>query len=711
MRPLSGFVLLCAIFLSQQVPQASATSELYPATPYANIDTAISGTVDGKAVQFEYHVTHHPAHQVWLETSRVRLAANSAVSVTVQLPSGASAPSAHGVGRSFPVNVSGQTATFTLPGPGHYYLMANGMNKKILFWIDDLSKARVQPGQANVIDVTTRGISSNLTANQTGALQNLMQTVPDGSTLYFPPGVYRSGTLTLTRSNLKIYLDRGAMLKGLDAYTDFRKGFIELRGVSNVTLSGPGTIDANGMTTWARVQIGPDEEVKIRNVEIQDSSNLVIEDLLLADSNSWTLHFQNSQNVKVSNVKIFGGKDGIDPDSSNNVTIDTIYVQSVDDAIAFKANSEGVPMQNATVTNCMMTSGRATGLKIGTENYALVNAITFELCDVLDTDRGISIHLRKDDAVRNITFRKVRVLSANLALNNKPTDGPNADIHNILYDNVVLVLSRQNLLNEGYKRMNTITMRNIQVHVNPSTGGELFLAEPGSLMKVEGMEVFWRGNKGGWKGLFKGKGFAGQTGIVENDGWGAIREYEPLKPDPSAAPEPTPACALTAAVECAAEGNVATTTYSYTQQPNYALSALRIRINGNPSNQAECQNTATPPVSIGWFCDRSTKKGEDQFLTVALPVMTKSFAVTPDVPYQLQVSGDLAADGRRLSVDQCASQKVDFTCTAPARAQSATRTERLQSLISAFGSSNCNLNKNNDCMIDIFDYSALLEEF
>jgi hypothetical protein len=62
------------------------------------------------------------------------------------------------------------------------------------------------PGGWTTIDVTTAGISATSTTTQTSAIQALINASSAPTILYFPPGTYRTGTLTL-RNNLII---RGA---------------------------------------------------------------------------------------------------------------------------------------------------------------------------------------------------------------------------------------------------------------------------------------------------------------------------------------------------------------------------------------------------------------------------------------------------------------------------------------------------------------------
>lgn len=703
---------MAVIAIGVSMPRsAQAKAETYPVTPFAEVDGEVTGSIGGQELKFERHHTYHPAQSVHMFTTRARFAIDSAMPVELTVPSSLQNPVLHGVGRTLPIQKNGNTLSFTIPAPGHYYIEAQGIDRKILLWADDLRVARVQPGQPNVIDVTTRGITSDGGKNQTAAIQYLIDTVPDGSTIYFPAGVYRTGTIRIGRNNLTLYFDRGSLLKGTDAVGDYRqKAFVVVEQASNITIAGPGTIDANGMKTWARMKWEDDDEVKIRNLEIMHVNNITVKDVLLMDSNSWSLHFEMTNGVRIENVKIFGGKDGIDPDNSSNIVIDTVYVQSVDDALAFKTVERNLPLGNIRVRNCLLSSGRATGLKFGTENYSDIDGVYIEQCDIIESDRGVSFYLRKSDqAVRNVTFKNLRVRSTRDALKNDPVEaGKDAVIENVRYENLVLELNDVGKITDGYFNMRGIYFTNLQVHVNPPQGDKLFLIDPASNPSIEGMEVFWRGHRGGWNGLFRSPREPQPSGLVEHDGWGQFREFPPLTPDLPPAPDPQ-SCKINAQVACAREGTSATVSYQFTEEPNYTFNDFMIRINAFPDNAAECESEHLPGTFVDWYCGKTEGRGEDRFETAPRAVFSKQFAVTPGVPYRLAVGGDYLPSGEKIDRNACSSQLVDFTCQGPAQPEQ-TPVQLFTSLISRFGQTNCPLNKIGDCRIDIFDYNARLQE-
>jgi polygalacturonase len=104
--------------------------------------------------------------------------------------------------------------------------------------------------------------------------------------------------------------------------------------------------------------------------------------------------------------------DGIDIVSSRNVVISDCIIVTADDAIVLKAQGRGnapaKPVENITVTNCILTSS-STALMIGTETNADIRHVVFSNCVIRDTNKGFGINVQdgatvSDVVVRNLTM-------------------------------------------------------------------------------------------------------------------------------------------------------------------------------------------------------------------------------------------------------------------------------------------------------------------
>ncbi|MHC4713339.1 MAG: glycosyl hydrolase family 28-related protein [Planctomycetota bacterium] len=84
-------------------------------------------------------------------------------------------------------------------------------------------------------------------ALQTDNLAKAIAQTPTGGVLYFPPGVYRTGTFRL-KSDMTLYLAGGAVIKASDDPADFppdetsshiyRHGFLLAGGARNLKIAG-----------------------------------------------------------------------------------------------------------------------------------------------------------------------------------------------------------------------------------------------------------------------------------------------------------------------------------------------------------------------------------------------------------------------------------------------------------------------------------------
>ncbi len=721
------WLILQIFFCFYAASPVAARSELYPVTPFAQVDGEVTGTVDGQAVQFEYHRTYHPdIVGVNMQTSRVRFASDGPVAMQLNFATPISGPYLQGIGRGYPLQQNGNQLTFTLPGPGHYYFKAGGLQKTILFWIDDLNAPRTKPGDPNVVDVTTRGIRNDPSANQKNELQALITAVPDGTILYFPAGVYRTGGLKISRKNLTLFFDRGALLKGTDNSADFFKGLIEIEYGRNIKLTGFGTIDANGMVTYSN---SGGREIKIRNIQIDDSTDITLENLLFMDANSWSIHVHRSTNFTARNIKVFGGKDGIDPDSVTNALLENVFVQSVDDSIAVKSRdvSDNTPTNNVRVNKCIVSSGRATALKIGTENRQPITGVTFEHCDVIDSDRGMSIYTQYGGQIADVTYKNIRLTGVTDPWKNIPYSGGGPSITNLVYENIIVGLSTNKArINQGYPGLKKVMLKNIVIHTfgAPEERAGALRADAGTNVNAFGVTAYWNGKKGGWRGVFEGDGFVEKMNVVENDGAGPSMEFSdaaglPPATVPVPPAEPTPACKIQTQVTCSSSTSVSVK-YQFTQQPNFDYKHFIVRINAYPENKAECTNDSGQ--QIDWFCGRDTGKGNDLQAYSEKVVQETTFTAVPGVPYRVGVSIDAKADGTRLSTGQCAAIPVDITCTAavtPTQSRKPGDLDRdndvdifdYNKLIENFGRENCEINLTASCLIDIYDYSIVLAKW
>ena len=188
-------------------------------------------------------------------------------------------------------------------------------------WIDHLAPLFILPdpmdddapvhGQPHVLDVTDFGADPSGRSLATTALQAAIDRATDlggGGTVVLPPGVYRSGTLML-RSNVSLYLARGALLQGSSDPHDYPidpgrhesaadaslppdvryhgrtmtfSRLLLVDHATNVRICGRGTIDGAGSVLRTRHGIAPNllrvresAPVAVRDVLFRNAAGLV----------------------------------------------------------------------------------------------------------------------------------------------------------------------------------------------------------------------------------------------------------------------------------------------------------------------------------------------------------------------------------------------------------------------------------------------------
>ncbi len=248
----------------------------------------------------------------------------------------------------------------------------------------------------NITDVKNFGARGDGKANDTAALQNAIDIcATEGRTLLISSGTYNTGTLFI-RDNSDIRFEENAIISAIadlsvyhsastfvDAVGRTRgKALIVFYEVKNIKISGKGMITGNGP------DLKSDERPFL--VRVDKSENITIQDIRLEHSPSWCLHIDKSKNIDIDNVTIYNrhcaNNDGIDVDSSENVTVTNCDISSGDDGICIKTTSN-LPCKNITVKNCRVSTDWG-AFKIGTESVGDFENIFVSDCLFYDVFGG-----------------------------------------------------------------------------------------------------------------------------------------------------------------------------------------------------------------------------------------------------------------------------------------------------------------------------------
>ena len=270
-------------------------------------------------------------------------------------------------------------------------------------------------------DVRDYGAIGDGIALDTVAIQKAMDECSEsgGGTVYFPRGIYLSGTLEL-RSNVMLELSATAVLLASPHKKDYpgagvhedsigNSYFLLGEGIEKFRITGQGTIDGSGPDFWTDEVInnvpnlGPIMKPKSFRpralLYMVDCSDISFCDVTVRNSPCFTLWLLGCDRVNIDRVNIDNPQhgpntDGIDIDCCSNVHISNCHISAGDDAIALKSDAKRLARkkacENVTVTNCTFTS-RACGVRIGYEGDAPIRDCCFSNIVMRNTDIGFSL--------------------------------------------------------------------------------------------------------------------------------------------------------------------------------------------------------------------------------------------------------------------------------------------------------------------------------
>lgn len=186
-----------------------------------------------------------------------------------------------------------------------------------------------------------------------------------GGVLVLPAGTFRTGALFF-RPGVHLRVAEGGVLLGSDDIADYPvldtriegesckyfAALINADGVDGFVMTGPGTIDGNGLRSWRAFWLrrawNPactnKDEQRPRLVYISNSSNITVSGLTLRNAHFWTNHLYRCHHVKYLDCRITSpmapvkapSTDAIDLDVCSDVLIKGCYMSVNDDAVVLK---------------------------------------------------------------------------------------------------------------------------------------------------------------------------------------------------------------------------------------------------------------------------------------------------------------------------------------------------------------------------------------
>ena len=210
-----------------------------------------------------------------------------------------------------------------------------------------------------------------------------------GGQVLLPAGTYLSGSIRL-KSNIDLHLSAGCTILAAPAsmkayapsesfggfpeyqdggHTYFHNSLIWAEGQTNVSITGHGMIDGQGLTKKDTERAGIVQGGSIgtgdKAIALKLCRNILIRDITIFRGGHFAIITTGCDRGTIDNVTIDTNRDGIDIDCCKYITVSNTKVNTPsDDAIVLKSSyalKQAVPCEHVLITNCLVT-----GYKLGT---------------------------------------------------------------------------------------------------------------------------------------------------------------------------------------------------------------------------------------------------------------------------------------------------------------------------------------------------------
>lgn len=308
--------------------------------------------------------------------------------------------------------------------------------------------------------ITSFGAVAGGEVLNTTAIQSAIDAAAErGGMVIVPAGVFRSGSIFL-KQGVELYLEEGAVLKGSENIEDYpkrmtrieghfepwRMALINAEGLDGLRIGGRGALDGSGPVFWKAFWQRRRENPKCTNLEVERPRlmfidrcrDVRIEGLQLQDSGFWNLHLYKCREVVIEGLRISipsaradlrgPSTDGIDVDSSQNVTIRKCHISTNDDNIALKGSKgpladqdkDSPPVENILVEDCEIGDGN--GLITCGSEATTVRNVTVRNCVMSGHATVLTLKLRPDTPqhYENITMDGIKLAGGGRLINVAP---------------------------------------------------------------------------------------------------------------------------------------------------------------------------------------------------------------------------------------------------------------------------------------------------
>ena len=265
-----------------------------------------------------------------------------------------------------------------------------------------------------------------------------------GGQVLVPPGEYLCGTVEL-KSNITLYLENGAVLKGSSDLADYPEiGFhhnelgevqsmLFARNAHSVRIEGGGVIDLNGesfhymdrpkIPDSQKGRLSPEQEAECTRLYDRRVNQPIFfascEDVKLAgirvqDAPCWTITFADCRNIRIfdltiDNSLVIPNNDGLHFCSCRDVIVSRCNISAGDDCIAITSiTSWEKPSDGFVISDCVMTSCSA-AIRMGYVHSIVRNVVVNNVI-MKGCNRGFSLTASAGTGlIENVTVSNVTI--------------------------------------------------------------------------------------------------------------------------------------------------------------------------------------------------------------------------------------------------------------------------------------------------------------
>jgi polygalacturonase len=308
-------------------------------------------------------------------------------------------------------------------------------------------------GADAMFDVRKFGAAGDGKANDAASIQKAIDACSDagGGTVSVSAGTYLACGVHL-KSHVTLQLDAGATLqgpshvadyplhdKGKSGWSGLSYGVIAAEGVSDIAITGQGTIDSAGQESWrlehekrdeqraagVTLKAGASATDRPRMVQFINCKRIQVSGVTLSNSQMWNLVFNGCQDIHIDGLTIQAPADspetdGIDIRGSRHVVITHCHIDNGDDNVAITGSRSPIDgdaaSEDVEVKDCTFLHGH--GVSIGSPTMNGVRNVRVHDCTFDGTTNGIRIKSMRDrgGVVEDIHYDNLKMTNVNGAI-------------------------------------------------------------------------------------------------------------------------------------------------------------------------------------------------------------------------------------------------------------------------------------------------------